>query len=92
LDQWGNEGFFSIANALFEKLLNHFIIVHNHVNNNPNYLLNLSGIILPPVIELTFLRKDRCHNLKLATKFPHPLDQPNDVDKPDIFLPSNWHG
>jgi hypothetical protein len=74
----------------FRKLLALFHIVHIHPNN---FLppLKRNGLAVPGVMEITFLRKDRPRWHEHGTVFPHPLDQPNFAEKPDVILPDCWH-
>lgn len=81
---------FNLINLCFEKLLKDFEIVHIHPNNflNP---INFNNFSIPPLMEFTFLRKDRVKEKMQATIFPHPLDKQNVLSQPDIHLPSCWY-
>jgi hypothetical protein len=79
-----------VVTTFFEKLLEDFRVVHNHPNNNCPFI-EADGILMPTVFELTLLRKDRTIALDYCTEFPHPLDQPNVLDKPDRPLPEGWY-
>ena len=79
-----------VVTTFFEKLLEDFRVVHNHPNNNCP-LIEVDGILMPTVFELTLLRKDRTIALDYCDEFPHPLDQPNVLDKPDRPLPEGWY-
>ena len=81
---------FRIINFTFRKLLEDFVIVHIHPNNvfKP---VKVGSFMVPPIMEYTFLRKDRFRHLELTTKFPHELDQTNIQGKPDFDLPSCWY-
>lgn len=81
-------GFTLIGNAL-DRLLRDFHIVHNHPNNTGG-LVAKNDVVLPRVMEATFLRKDRAEVTGYATEFPHPLDTPNAPSLPDIALPRIW--
>ena len=75
----------------FATLLADFHVVHNHPNNNCPFI-DVDGILIPTVFELTLLRKDRAAPEGFCDQFPHPLDQPNVLDKPDRPLPSSMYG
>jgi len=77
--------------SFFAKLLADFHVVHNHPNNNCQFI-EVDGILMPTVFELTLLRKDRAAPEGYCTQFPHPLDQPNVLDKPDRPLPPAMYG
>jgi hypothetical protein len=79
-----------VVTTFFEKLLEDFRVVHNHPNNNCPFI-EVDGILMPTVFELTLLRKDRTIALDYCDEFPHPLDQPNVLDKPDRPLPEGWY-
>jgi hypothetical protein len=74
----------------FQKLLRDFEVVHIHPNNccGP---VQIDEISIPPVMEFTFLRKDRVQRKSLAQVFPHPLDQKNVDAHPDLPLPRCWY-
>jgi hypothetical protein len=89
VDQWGLIVFNKIANAFLGKLLNLFNIVHIHPNNCEP-LTNINGCLVPPVLEITLLRKDRFNSVIPNYVIPHPLDRPNSNDYinyeiPDLF-------
>lgn len=81
-----------IVESVFSKLLERFLPVHLHPNNcSPP--TRYRGIDIPPVIEVTFVRKDR---LRDATKgipvtIPHPLDAKNVEGNKDVNLPEYWY-
>jgi hypothetical protein len=76
--------------TFFGKLLADFHVVHNHPNNNCPFI-DADGVLIPTVFELTLLRKDRAQPEGFVTTFPHPLDQPNVLDKPDRPLPESMY-
>jgi len=80
---------FAIIAAAFERLLQDFHIVHNHPNNYGRSV-RCGSFVIPRVQEMTLLRKDRGAPSGFATRFPHPLDEKNDVDGPDLPLPREW--
>ena len=88
---WFNPIAWGCVQGFFAKLLADFHVVHNHPNNNCQFI-EVDGILLPTVFELTLLRKDRAAPEGFVTEFPHPLDQPNVLDKPDRPLPPAMYG
>lgn len=80
---------FAIIAAAFERLLQDFHIVHNHPNNYGR-TVRCGSLVIPRVQEMTLLRKNRGESIGFARGFPHPLDEKNDVDGPDLPLPPEW--
>jgi len=87
---WFDSLAWPVVTTFFEKLLEDFRVVHNHPNNNCPFI-DVDGILMPTVFELTLMRKDRTIALDYCDQFPHPLDQPNVLDKPDRPLPEGWY-
>jgi hypothetical protein len=89
--QLGHPSFFKLVRSTLEKIFQSFIPVHIHPNNcgTPR---NINGILVPPVFEMTLLRKDRAASRGYAELFPHPLDSKNIPFRPDVPLPRNWCG
>jgi Methyltransferase FkbM domain len=83
-------GFSLIGNAL-DRLLFDFDVVHIHPNNSAGRV-SKKEIVLPRVMEATFLRKDRAKTNGFSRQFPHPLDMPNTTELRDIVLPDIWRG
>jgi hypothetical protein len=80
---------FVIIRATFERLLEDFYIVHNHPNNH-GWTVRCHSLVIPRVLEMTLIRKDRVTSTEFARTFPHPLDAKNDVNRPEIPLPPPW--
>jgi Methyltransferase FkbM domain len=80
---------FLIIKATFERLLQDFHIVHNHPNNY-GQTVRCGSLVIPRVLEMTFIRKDRVRSTEFTLKYPHPLDARNDVNQPDVSLPPQW--
>lgn len=81
---------FDLINLTFKKLLEDFEIVHIHPNNwSPP--VEYQGIAIPPIMEFTFLRKDRISSKAPATTFPHKLDRINVPSNEDFVLPECWY-
>lgn len=81
---------FKLIELTFIKILKTFEVVHIHPNNccEP---VECDGVLIPPVMEFTFLRRDRVINKGACKNFPHSLDRVNDVLKHDFPLPSCWY-
>jgi hypothetical protein len=71
------------------KLLDDFVVVHIHPNNCGK-IARVANYTVPRVMEITFLRRDRITSSRPARVFPHPLDERNDKNRPDIVLPECW--
>jgi hypothetical protein len=80
---------FGIIKATFERLLQDFYIVHNHPNNYGRTVRS-GSLVIPRVLEMTLIRKDRVTSTQFARIFPHPLDAKNDLKRADIPLPAPW--
>jgi len=80
-----NNGLFEMYAEVISKLSKYFYIVHIHANNSlPKTLIN--DISFPPLLELSFARKDLINDVQ-ETKFEYPiksLDYPNKPYKDDI--------
>jgi hypothetical protein len=77
-----------LANKYFtvmRRLTNQFYIYHIHANNSLQKV-QLNGNSFPPLIEISFVRKDLVKTVSLTTvTFPiEGLDCPNKTDRPDI--------
>jgi hypothetical protein len=90
IDRIVNKDGFLVLNTTFKKLLKDFIVVHVHPNNNGG-LLSWKGLLVPRLLEVTFLRKDRVKSISNSTEFPHSLDSLNVPEMQDIILPPEWH-
>jgi len=89
-DWFNNQISWSVAQTFFTKLLQDFHVVHLHPNNNCPFI-QVDDLLMPTVFEITLLRKDRSAPEGFCDTFPHPLDQPNVLDKPDRPLPEGWY-
>lgn len=81
-----------IVESVFSKLRAGFWPVHLHPNNccPPT---RYQGIDIPPVLEVTFLRKDRFKNAdeSAEVQIPHPLDARNVGQYKNVDLPGYWY-
>jgi len=91
LDNIFNQGGFDLIYLTFQKILTEFEIVHIHANNVWP-ALNYGVYEVPPLIEFTFLRKDRVGFMSPNLNFPHLLDVKNFKNKPDLVLSKCWRG
>ena len=73
-----------------EKLRLDFVPVHLHPNNYAG-IVRIGGFPVPPLLEVTFLRRDRCLSTRPRTDFPHPLDCDNVPRKRSVVLPREWY-
>ncbi|MCF6376289.1 hypothetical protein L2K70_01585 [Nocardioides KLBMP 9356] len=80
---------FLVIGGVFEKLLSRFDLVHVHPNNH-EYPVPFNGFELHPVVEATFLRKDRVLSRTRRTSLTHPLDSANSEDLVDFPLDPAW--
>ena len=87
---WFNPISWDIVNTFFKKLTSHHHVVHIHPNNNCSFF-SVDNFLVPDTFEITLLRKDRSEAIGYVESFPHPLDAPNVLDKPDRSLPEGWY-
>lgn len=80
---------FELINLTFSKLLTDFEVAHIHPNNcfAP---VEYEGFLIPPLLEFTFLRRDRVGDTGNRVDFPHQLDKASLPDRPDYPLPDCW--
>ncbi len=90
LENWGHPLLYKIANAFMEKLLEHFLIVHVHPNNYAE-IINVNGLLVTPVVEVTLHRKDRCNIFLENNDIPNKLDAPCNPKMPEIILPNTFY-
>jgi Methyltransferase FkbM domain len=82
---------YELISLVFAKILKDFAVVHIHPNNCAEPV-HFQGLAIPPVMEFTFLRKDRINARAPATSFPHELDRANVPSNKDFALPKCWYG
>ena len=87
---WFNPIAWDTMQTFIGKLLADFHVVHLHPNNNCPFM-QYDDVFFPTVFELTLLRKDRAQPEGFVEQLPHPLDQPNVLDKPDRGVPKEWY-
>ena len=78
-----------LIGAVFKKITKHFDVVHIHPNNyfKP---IEYKDFRIPPIMEFSFLRKDRVSRRTPARVFPHDLDRRNVASRDDVVLPNCW--
>lgn len=79
-----------LISLAFSKLLEKFEIVHIHPNNcrDPIYY---KSYIIPPIMEFTFMRKDRVKVSKEGFMATNSLDRTCDPSRKDFILPNCWY-
>ena len=80
-----------LIRAMLAKLHRDFAVVHMHANNCCG-IAHCRDIGIPPVFEITYLRRDRLPE-GAATgglALPHPLDRDNVATMPPITMPEMW--
>lgn len=80
---------------LLVKLNETHLSIHAHPNNCCGYSIEaVTGLNIPNVIEVTYLRRDRFtgdQSQHIHTQLPHPLDISRNVrQNPPIHLNQNW--
>jgi hypothetical protein len=85
-----NKDGFELIFLSFQKLAKNFEVVHIHPNNCKPPVSN-GHYSIPPVMEFTFLRKDRIKKRQKNINFPHLLDMPNSENAPNFCLPPCWY-
>lgn len=85
------KNFLVMLTAIFEKIYSNFSICHVHPNNCLP-IVELDGIEIPPVIEITFINNDMVNRLKTSENIilPHKLDRKNVQENEDIKMPKIW--
>ena len=80
-----------LIRAMFAKLHRDFAIVHMHANNYCAVSCQ-HGICIPPIFEITYLRRDRLPSGATTRRLdlPHPLDRNNVAGMPPIVMPDIW--
>ena len=82
----------NVLGPTFKRLSSHFSVAHAHPNNCcGDFDIPGTGIRIPNVLELTYIRKDRVTAPKYRPLLPHPLDVSQNVrSKPPLFLGEEW--
>ena len=77
--------FFEMATRVFGKLNTTHQSVHVHANN-AGPIANVSNLVVPTIIEVTYARRGTYNFLPSDELFPTMLDAPNIETAPDIYL------
>ncbi|PXW70353.1 methyltransferase FkbM-like protein [Loktanella sp. PT4BL] len=83
--------FLNRALTAIKKLQDDFVTVHLHPNNVSG-TVEIEGEMIPRVVEVTLLRRDRAQGLRPVESLPHPLDVRHNLRKPALVLPDRWIG
>jgi hypothetical protein len=81
---------FKMISTVFNRLTEKYDVVHIHPNNCSNPV-KVSGVKIHPVVEMTFLKKDRATQRTPSTSQRNPLDQDNINTRRSVNLLDNWH-
>lgn len=80
-----NREFFRyVISPTFKKLTDHFDVVHAHANNCCG-VIQVHGVAIPRVLEVTFHNKNRASGPRLYREFPNVLDVRNVPEKQDVI-------
>lgn len=90
LDKLFDKMGFELIHLTFMKILKDFEVVHIHPNNCQKPI-ECNGIFIPPVMEFTFLRKDRISQRSRDLSFPNKLDRKSVAENVDFALPKCWY-
>lgn len=82
------EKHFVIAECL-EKILRNMYCVHIHANN-VGYVAERSGVSVPVLLELSFIRKDMAADFQRTDKLRTDLDKPNNSEIQEIDVNNLW--
>lgn len=82
-------GGLSLMRAALGRLEGRFVVAHVHPNNRGG-VVRRCGLNVPPLVEVTWLRRDRVRGGEGWGCVPHPLDRPNVPGRPDGPLPGCW--
>jgi hypothetical protein len=82
--------FFKKFEKIFLMLMEYYYCSHIHPNNDVDNVYRYNKLIMPSVMEFSFLRKDRARIVGSIEKLPSVLDRPNNPNKNDIILPKYW--
>lgn len=77
--------------GVLRKLHQSFAPVHLHPNNYGG-IATIAGLRIPRMLEVTYLRRDRCRQTIPRRDFPHPLDRDNVPTLRSIALPDDLLG
>ncbi len=82
-------GGLQLMRAALGRLEAGFVVAHVHPNNRGG-VVRRQGLHVPPLLEVTWLRRDRVRGAGGVARLPHPLDRPNVPGRPEVELPGCW--
>jgi len=86
-----NDIFLNLFDKVINKLNNYFYVCHLHINNISK-IKKIGDYLVPDMIEMTFIRKNRVKNF--SSKFsilPHKLDSKTVNSINEKFLDKSWY-
>ena len=84
---FGDANWRQLFHRVLTKLSDAYAIVHVHANNYGGFS-NVSNVVFPNVLEITFANRSIYSFSETDEIFPGPLDSPNDPNRPDLHLGS----
>lgn len=79
-----------VIEPVLSRLRRHFDVVHLHANNFAAPIRS-RDLIVPPVVEMTLLRKDRSLIRRPISALPHPHDRDNSRLLPPVAIPETMY-
>ena len=79
---------FDLISSVLNKIHKNFVVVHIHPNNW-RIPINIKGIDIPPILEVTYLRRDRA-NFGVVNDFTNAKDVRNMPGLAEISLSRIW--
>ena len=79
-----------VIEPVLARLRRHFDVVHLHANNFAPPIWSRT-MFVPPVVEMTLLRKDRSRVRRPVSALPHPYDRDNNPLSPTVPLPETMY-
>jgi hypothetical protein len=80
-----NPTYFEVMWSTFSKLTSRHVVTHLHPNNHGGVVL-MEGIVIPRLLEITFLRRDRSTFTIERHPIPTALDYRNVPGTPELIL------
>lgn len=79
-----------VIEPVLTRLRRHFDVVHLHANNYAAPIRSRE-MTVPPVVEITLLRKDRSRVRRPVNVLPHPHDRDNNPFLPPVPIPETMY-
>jgi len=86
-----DKSFFKKFQQIIKTINKIFYCTHVHPNNDVDLVVRSKNIIIPSVMEFTFIKKNRVQPIDKKLSFPNILDKSNNPNKKDIKLPDCWY-